>query len=879
KAGSIASRGSASPNRFFRLSDSSPNESRVTANYLRLFRAHVLRYIARHRLLAALNILSVALGVAVYLAIQIANHSATSAFAATIDIVAGKADLEITAPNRLPDDILPAVARQPGISAATPMLRGFVSLPDFPGEYLQVLGLDVFTNEPFRTFELTNFTDAHEFDIERWLGDPDAIAITRAFAEQHALKPGDTVRVQVNGTDRTLRVSFIMQTNDASAFDPHFAAMDIGWAQELFAERGRLSSIQLRLTNPKNRDAIITELRSIVPAEATVAAPAQRGEQVEKMLAGFQLNLTAMSLVSLLVGMFLIYNTISASVVRRRSEIGILRSLGSTRTEVRALFLAEALVLGTIGVVVGLAGGVMLARALVGTVSETISSLYVLLSVQHLTLNPTMFCSAAALGLASVLIAAWLPAAAAANMPPVHALRAGTIVGQSANLSPAWLRAGLVAIIVTAVLSLVALTSGPPWIAFGAAFFVLIGFSLAVPSLVRRFSHSVARRVRRPIETHLAAANLGRALVRNSVTIAALAAAVAMAIGVSVMVFSFRRTVEAWIDQTLVADLFVAPASNEVVGPRSFIPPQVISYFEQNPAVAAVDTFREIGLSLGNKIVAVAVVRGSARRNLQFIRGDGEQIMRRFYNEQCVLVSESFARRNHVHDGGFLTFTTPDGPQRFVLAGTFYDYTRDQGVVYMSARNFVQFWKDDRVSSLAVYLRGEASAETLTSDFRSRFSSAGEFLVLSNRELRVRVFEIFDQTFAVTYVLRTIAVIVAIVGICLTLTTLITERSRELGVLRAIGASTRQLRKLLLWEAAMIGLLAAVIGLGSGLALSVVLTGVINRAFFGWTIQLAFPWRSLALTPLWIIAAAVVAGVVPAWRAGQLVIAETVREE
>jgi hypothetical protein len=194
-------------------------------------------------------------------------------------------------------------------------------------------------------------------------------------------------------------------------------------------------------------------------------------------------------------------------------------------------------------------------------------------------------------------------------------------------------------------------------------------------------------------------------------------------------------------------------------------------------------------------------------------------------------------------------FKTPAGPQPFQIAGTFYDYTRDQGVVYMSSEKFLPLWKDDRVHSLAIYLHPNGSAEEVANDFRREFSGGGQFILWSNRELRTRIFEIFDQTFAVTYVLRTIAVIVAVVGICLTLTTLITERARELGVLRAIGASVRQLRRLLLWESAMIGLLAAVVGLASGLCLSVVLTGVINRAFFGWTVQLAFPWGSLAVTP------------------------------
>lgn len=859
----------------------------MTAQYFRIFFWHVVRHLRRHPLLALLNICSVALGVAVFLAIQIANQSANRAFAATIDVVAGKAELEITgSAGGLPETILPLVVHQPGISAATPLVRGVITLPDLPGEYLLVLGVDVFTNTPFRTFELNDFAPG-QFDLQRWLGEANAIAVSEEFARRHHLHSGDRLRVQVNGAEHALRVGFILRTSDASTFDPHFAAMDIGWAQELFARRGRLSSIQLQLAKPRDLETVAASLRKILPADAIVATPARRGEQVGKMLGGFQLNLTAMSLVSLLVGMFLIYNTVSASVVRRRSEIGILRSLGTTRNEVRALFLGEAFVLGFLGVIVGVFGGLLLARALVGTVSETISSLYVLLQVRHVVVTPWMLGSAAVVGLLSVVIAAWLPASAAAKMDPVRALRAGSIIEQSAELSPGWFWVGLVLLLGSAALSFIALTSGPPWIGFGAAFCVLAGFSLLVPELTARFSVLAGWSLRAlaqqfgfgMVEAQLAAGNLARSLVRNAVTIAALAAAVAMAIGVSVMVFSFRRTVESWVDQTLLADVFIAPASNEIVGPSSFMPPAALQFLQAQPAVAEMDTFRQVDLPMNGEEIAVAVVRATARRQMRFLHGDGDAIMERFHREPCVLVSESFARRHRVRDGDELPLATPEGVRRFPVVGTFYDYTRDQGVVYMNAKTFVSIWKDERVNSLAVYLRKGAEEARLLADFRVQFDQAGQFMILSNRTLRVRIFEIFDQTFAVTYVLRTIAVLVAIVGICLTLTTLIAERSRELGIFRAVGGSAAQLRKLLLWESALIGLLAATVGLASGLCLSIVLTGVINRAFFGWTIQLAIPWASLSWTPCWIIAAALLAGFIPAWRAGRLILTEALRSE
>ncbi|MEP6685460.1 MAG: FtsX-like permease family protein, partial [Verrucomicrobiota bacterium] len=384
---------------------------------------------------------------------------------------------------------------------------------------------------------------------------------------------------------------------------------------------------------------------------------------------------------------------------------------------------------------------------------------------------------------------------------------------------------------------------------------------------------------RRRTFLNLAATNLSRALGRNSVTIAALACAVAMTVSVGVMVFSFRQTVKVWIDETLIADLFIAPASNEIVGPSSFMPPEALSFVEQLPGVEEVDTFREVEMPFRGGTIAVAVVRGTERRRFHFLEGNGHSIMRRFYNEQCVLVSESFTRRHRVHEGDTLKFPTPTGTHQFTVAGVFYDYSRDQGVVFVSEKNFVRFWKDDRVNSIAVYLSKDGNADAVREAFRAKFGRTGEFAFYANRDLRARIFEIFDQTFAVTYVLRSIAVIVAVVGIFFTLTTLVTERTRELAILRAIGASAPQIRHLLLWESAMIGALASLLGLAAGVSLSFVLTSVINRAFFGWTIQMAFPWLALALTPGWIVASAIVAGWLPAARASKLSIAEAVRSE
>jgi putative ABC transport system permease protein len=856
----------------------------MTRQYYRIFCSHVLRYLRRHPLLGLLNVLSVALGVAVYLATQIANQSANRAFAASVDLIAGKAELEISSPSRhLPETILPQIATVPRISAATPLVHGFVPLSDFAGDYLEILGIDVFTNAAFRTFDPANF-DAASFDIQRWLGATNAVAVSEEFVRQHHLKEGEKLRVRTASGDRDLEIAFLIHKDDA--VDPHFAAMDIGWAQELLGRRGELSSVQLKLNDPRDREAVTATLRAILPKDARVAPPARRTEEVEKMLGGFQLNLVLTSLVSLFVGMFLIYNTVSASVVRRQHEIGILRSLGVTRREVRMLFLAEAIVLGGIGAFLGLIGGFALARVLTSAVSATISSLYVLISVRDLALQPWMFALAWGIGVASVILSAWFPAQDAAKREPVEALHGGARIERSTLPSHGWLIGGLASILAAALFSWLALATGPRWISFGAAFFVIAGFSLLVPRLMFRFSSGAGKifRARRArgrrvsIETDLAAANLRRALMRNSVTVAALAIAVAMTVGVSVMVFSFRRTVETWINQTLVADLFLTPGANEAFGDSAFFPRPAFDFLVHHPAVETADTFRAVEVTMGDTDVALAAISG-VRREFQFVRGEQAALIRRFRDEPCVFVSESFARRHRIRENETIELVTPDGPRSFPVAGIFYDYVRDQGIVYMSAANFAHFWHDDRFHSVAIYLKKGHRPEEVVDQFRAQFGQAGQFAIFSNQSLRRRIFEIFDQTFAVTYILLAISIFVAVTGIFLSLTILITERRRELAILRAVGASSGQIRRMLLTETAMLGLLAAVVGLISGLCLSAVLTGVINRVFFGWTIHLAFPWRNLVWTPAWILAAAVIAGIIPAWRASRMELAENLRDE
>ena len=845
----------------------------MTRHWPSILLRQVLRHARRHKLLAAMNVVSVALGVCVFLAIMIANQSANRSFEAGVELLAGKANLEVRGP--FGETLLPILAKIPGVAAATPVVQGILTLPGHPGEYIRLLGVDPFTNPPFETFRMV-WPGGAPVDIEAWLRERDSIALTREFTRKLGLKQGDILRVNANGRAADLRVRFVLQPDDPAALaDIRSASMDIGWAQELLGSSGKLDSVQILLSKEADPSAVAAAARAVVPHDVVVAAPQQRSEQIGKMLSSFQLNLTALSLVSLLVGMFLIYNTVSASVLRARREIGILRAIGTSCREIRALFLGEALVFGIPGIILGILAAFPLAGFLVGAVGQSISSLY-------LAVSPWQIAAAAMAGLASVLAGAWIPAGEATKVQVTRALHLGTAMEHYATVPRRWLAYGVLCLAGAIATSWLALQTGPALLGFAAAFLVIIGFAFLVPattSAAGKLLAPLATRFTRGTAWRLAVRNLVRAMHRNSLTTAALMAAIAMTVGISVMIYSFRASVDTWINRTIQADLFVTLAANEVTGFQATIPDDVIAWLENHPQVDSVDTFHEKRVPFRGEDVFLGVIRGRVRGELEFTGGDSEGKAQLLRAPGHVAVSESFARRHQVAAGDTLTLTAPDGPQAFRVAGVYLDYTRDQGVILIDRDNYIAHWPAPGAHTSGVHLHDPSQADVLGAEVREKFGRDTEYAIYSNASLRQRIFEIFDQTFAVTYVLRTISVIVAILGVSLTLTTLVTEREREIGIMRAIGGSSGQVRRALVAESALIGLLASVVGLAAGACLAVVLTWVINLAFFGWTVQLRYPWDLMAWTPVWIIAAAAIAGLLPASRAARIQPAIALRSE
>jgi putative ABC transport system permease protein len=830
---------------------------------------HVVRYALRHRFLAIANVLSVGLGVAVYLAIQVTNRSAERSFAAGVDLVAGRAHLEVR--GEIDDALFPRLQAIDGVTAATPLVEGMIILPDFPGEYLHLVGVDPLTNSEFRNFAVQSSDQASE---DRWFGDGHVVSIGKSFAATHGLKIGDSIKVEAGENTVFLTVTFLLETGNA---DSHLAVMDIGWAQELLGSAGTLSAVLFRVRDPKNPDPVAARIAKVVPANVRVEPPSNRSAQVAKMLAGFHLNLTALSLVSLLVGVFLVYNTISASVVRRREEIGILRAVGVSSSQVRWLFLGEALLYGLIGSLLGIVGGLLIARSLLRVVATTISNVYVLTSIEHAYVPWEQVMLVFLLGLGATFLGAWVPAQSAVRMSPLQSLTLGFLIERSERPTLSWIAWSAATALAALASAIAALRGGVRNAAFFCALSTLITFCLLAPFVTYWLGRLVGALFHSAHLIHLAAQNLVRSLFRNAITIAALASAAAMLVSVSIMIFSFRSTVDRWISGRLAADVFITPAQNEIVGFESFVSADLLRFLEQLPQIDALDTYRDYETELQGNLVSLGVVQGSGRNPPQFIGGADAHKLEKWHDADTVIASEPLARRLNLQEGQSLVLTTPEGPKPFTVAGIFYDYSRDSGLLLMQRSNFEKYWHDPRIHSVAAYLKRGLTPQQLVEQIRRGYSRSNAYAIHSNRELRREVDRIFDQTFAVTYLLRGIAMLVAVIGITLNLIVLVKERERELAVLRALGASVSQIAALVLAETFLLGVLAVGIGIAAGCALAFVLTEVINKTFFGWTIPLQIPWEQLSSVPLILISIALLAALAPAIKAGRVAIVEAIR--
>lgn len=840
-----------------------------------------LRYLLRHPLQLLFAVIGVALGVGVVVAIDLANSSADRAFILSAEAVSGRTSHQIIAgPDGLPEEIYRQIRLAATPFDSAPVVEGLAAVTGKPGLTLRVLGIDPFAEGPFRAYSPGIGRDS---DFRRLLTEPDSIMLSAATARDLELHPEMQLLLQVGGKERSVTLIGLLQAPDqlSSQALQNLIVTDIATAQELLEQLGRLTRIDLILPTGAAEEQALKQLQGYLPVGTEVIRADQRSQSMAQMTRAFQLNLTALSMLALVVGMFLIYNTMTFSVVQRRPLLGALRTLGVTRGEIIRLILVEALLVGVVGTLIGLLLGVLLANGLLTLVTRTINDLYFVLNVRSLTLTPFALGKGLLLGLGATLAAALVPALEAGRTAPRSVLSRSYIESRGRRLLP-WAVALGSCLMVLSLIGLL-LPGNSIVVGFICMFMLIAGYALITPGLAVWLLKWLQPLFKScfGILGKMAVRNLVAGLSRTGVATAALVIAVAATIGVGLMISSFRVTVDNWLHSYLSADIYVTAQGNDFGSGRRPLAPELLERLGQLPGIDSITRARHLRLedSQGISELFVAEIPPRSFAGYWFDAGDRQQIFHEFKNTQAVIVSEPYAYRRNLKRGDLLTLRTQFGEQPFRIAGVFTDYGSDQGRITIDRALYQQYWPDPQTDALGIYLKDTADTDLLVRQLRVLAADMQQLMVYSNQDLRQASLATFDRTFAVTSVLRILAVLVAFVGILNALMAMQIERSRELAVLRAGGLTPQQLWLLVTGETGLIGLVAGLLALPLGIAQALILILVINRRSFGWSMDIQVDPLILLQALLLALTAAVLAGLYPAWRMAQTSPAQALRDE
>jgi putative ABC transport system permease protein len=835
---------------------------------LTVFYRLIVRPLRRDPARTLLTAAAVALGVAVVLAIELAGNAAAGSFRSSVESLTGDADFEITATGGIPAEVVTRLSGLPYNFQIRPRIEDYAAVNG--GKGVPLIGVDMLADAlPNSATGTSSASGAESFSREDsiWVGDG------------LNLKAGDKVRLTINDRESDFTVLGVLGSRSGEVI-----VTDLAPATRLLGRNGKLDRILVQAPKGKSLEEWEKILRLELPLGVSLERQGAQTDENRRMLAAFRWNLRVLSYIALVVGAFLIFNTISVSVVRRRSEIGILRALGATRGQVLAAFLGEAAVFGLAGGLVGVLLGRVLAEGAVGLVAVTVQSLYVSSTPGPIALTWDLALLTLGAGLAVSLASALSPAWDASRVAPVEAMARGYREHESRLQRGRNLALGAV----TAGAAWLAARQGPvegkPMFGYLAAVLLIGAATLAIPALVTVLSSLTGRWMARllGVEALLASRSLAGSLRRTSVLVGALATAIAMMAAVGIMVGSFRETVLVWMGDSLQADLYMRPAAPDGADRHPTFSADVITALKALPEVADVDPFRLYEVSyqglpakLGAGDSRIATTHG--RRPLLSGQPAGSIIREMLSGEYCI-VSEPFANKHHVKKGDVLDLPLGGRMAHFRIADVYYDYSNERGYIILDRSTLLRYLPDPAVSNMAVYLRPGVGLEE-GKQAVERAIAGRRILVFSNRTLRSEAIKIFDRTFAITYALEGVAVFVAIMGVAGALLALVLDRRREFGLLRFLGGAGSQVRRMILFEAGLLGLLANVAGLILGVLLSLLLIFVINKQSFGWTIQFHWPVMTLLGALSVVYGATVLAGLYPARIAMRLNPIEVIHEE
>jgi len=850
---------------------------------MRLLHLISWQYARRHVLRTALTVAGIVLGVAVFVAMHTANQNVLLAFSQTIDRIAGRTELQVTAGEAgFGEDVLEKVQSASTVRIAVPVIEAVAESGLARQGTLLVLGVDMTGDRRLREYDLESGQDAIIDDPLVFLAQPDSLIVSKDLADKHHLAVGSRLPLQTALGERPFTIRGIMEpTGLATAFGGSLVIMDVYAAQKMFGRGRTFDRIDLALAPGVTVADAERELTVLLGPGFEIQPPATRGRQAETMLAGYAVMVSISSAFALFVGMFIIYNSFAIAVTQRRSEIGILRALGATRRQIRWLFLGESAALGTIGSVAGLGLGLLIAHATAATLSGLAADLYgVAQQASEVTARPVVLALAVVIGVATSVVAVVIPARNAANVDPVHALQKGRFQVVSVRESRARIRLASVAAGLSIACSFA--TERRP-VFYAGYVFALAAAVLLAPLLSARLARALRPVLTsvRPVEGALAADSLIQSPRRTSATVLALMLSVALIIAFAGMARASYASILHWMNATLNADLVVMPSPRFDLRTTRF-PATMAPEIKALEGVARVQMFRFSRIMLnGVPIMAVALEMQSVAETARIrpVAGNIENMFQLSAAGAGLIVSDNLSRRLRLSLGDVLDIPAPYGTIRLPVVGIIVDYSDQQGAVLMDRRVFVNHWQDDSVTDIRVFVAPGAGIAAVRQRIIDRYAGERQLFVLTSEQSRNYVLNIANQWFGLMYVQVAVAVFVAILGIVNMLTVSITDRRRELGVLQAVGALRSQIRRTIWLEALAVAAIGVLLGCALGAVNLYYVLDIVQRDVAGLRFDYEYPVTTvLALVPA-ILGAAFAAAIWPAESAVRLPLVEALEYE
>jgi putative ABC transport system permease protein len=806
---------------------------RILARYtrrIRLFLLLLARF-SHRRARAALSVAAVALGVALAFGVHLVNRAAVGELAAGVRALAGEADLEVRGGRAgFPEALYPAIARLPGVDAASPVLELEAGLAG--GGAIRVVGLD-----PLRAARLQPALFAHRPEQAAAILQPDTVLLSQGAAERLRLGTGGRL-VLLAGLDPVELE--VIGTLPASSAPGIVALTDIATAQWRLHRLGELNRIGLRLAPGADREAVRARIEPLLPAGTHVARVETAEQSGAALSRAYRVNLNVLALVALFTGGFLVFSAQALEVARRRGEHALLRVLGLTRGALARLVLAEGALLGMLGAALGLALGYGLAVAAVRASGGDLGAGMFRGLAPQIGFAPGAALGYFAAGVAVALAGAVLPALDAARSPPAQALKAGDEQRMlarmpSAGVALAFLGGG-------AVLALAPPVDGLALAGYGAVACLLLGGILLMPAFSRTLWQALPLSRRPPLA--LAAAQLRGSPGQAMVSLAAIVASFSLMVSMAIMVASFRGSVDRWLDAVLPAPLYLRTTH---AGETAYLAPELEARVRGLPQLARAEFLRSARVTLDPARPPVALLaREAPGEGLPLV---GARHAPRADDPPPAWVSESVLRRYGAQPGERLKLPLGGEMREFVVAGVWRDYAREHGAIAIERKAYSAFTGDSRANDASLWPAPGVAVEDAVRAIRAL--PGGEHLAFGTpREIREISLRIFDRSFAVTYALEAVAVLVGLFGLSSSLGAIVLARRREFGVLRHLGMTRREIGTMLAAEGALLALAGAAAGLVLGAAISLVLVYVINPQSFGWSMDLYPPYAFLAALAL-----------------------------